>query len=157
MPSADARPQAQRRHEIELKAAELAETRRKAREEALVWQEELSNRQVEEEARKAQIAEKKSKRREAGDIESGDEDRKERKKRKKTTKQSRKIRSKSEISTDEEARGVEDREASMTPEGMEEDDAEARKRRQADQLAKLKAKVSTRSISSRHQRMSEAC
>ncbi|ORX39629.1 hypothetical protein BD324DRAFT_614410 [Kockovaella imperatae] len=146
--------EAQRRQEIEAKAAELAETRRRAREEALAWQEELNARQAEEETRKAAVAEKKKARKEAGDIDSADEGvepgmKRERKKRKKSTKQSRKIRSKSEISTDEDQRARLDRddserEGSLTPnEGAadeKEDEEVAQKRRARDQLAKLKAK-----------------
>ena len=136
-----------------------------AREEAQAWQEELNARQAEEESRKAHgCREEKGRRKEAGEILSGDEEggeKREKKRRKKSTKQSRKIRSKSEIETDEEDRAMleDDREASLTPDGDDdvngggadgegdeggekEDEAVAKARRAKSQLVKLKAKVS---------------
>ena len=94
---------AARRAEIEARAAELAEQRRKARVEAQAWQEELNTRQTEEETKKAAAAERRKRRREGGEIESADEGgEKKVRKRKVGGKKGRKIRSKSEISTEEE-------------------------------------------------------
>ncbi|CAD6588341.1 MAG: hypothetical protein TREMPRED_005031, partial [Tremellales sp. Tagirdzhanova-0007] len=95
--------EAARRAEIEARAAELAEQRRKARVEAQAWQEELNTRQTEEETKKAAAAERRKRRREGGEIESADEGgEKKVRKRKVGGKKGRKIRSKSEISTEEE-------------------------------------------------------
>ncbi|WVR04975.1 hypothetical protein IAU60_001987 [Kwoniella sp. DSM 27419] len=147
--------EAARRAEIEAKAAELAEERRKAREEALAWQEELSARAAEEEARKASNMEKRRKRKEQGAIESGDEDgqprekrpRKKAVKKEKEGKKGRKVRSKSEVESSEEEEldhdGEEEDEARAT-DGEEMDDGERQARKAKSTLAMLKAKRKTR-------------
>ncbi|WVF72375.1 hypothetical protein IAT40_007190 [Kwoniella sp. CBS 6097] len=149
--------EAARQAEIEAKAAALAEERRKAREEAQAWQEELNARAAEEEARKAANVEKRKKRKEQGTIESGDEDGqpKEKKPRKRASKKEggkkgRKVRSKSEIESSEDERdlgGVLDEdedegEARMSgdEEDEEGDEGERQARKAKNTLAMLKAK-----------------
>ncbi|WVQ78211.1 hypothetical protein IAT38_000294 [Cryptococcus sp. DSM 104549] len=141
--------EAARQAEIEEKAAELAEQRRKAREEALAWQEELAARQAEEEARRMSNAEKRKKRKEGGVVESGDEGegRREKKQRKKKAakegKKGRKVRSKSEIdSSDEEKLDLEEDEARESDDDR--DEATIKAERTANALAKLKAKRKTK-------------
>lgn len=153
-----------RRAEIEARAAELAEQRRKARDEALAWQEELNARLAEEEARKAANTEKR-KRKVKDEVLSGDEGSGTRtpadgiggKKRKKKAaaggKKSRKIRSKSEISTEEEVDDGGESEAAMSGadedgeergDGEEREDEEvvrARKAKSALEILKANSKV----------------
>lgn len=140
--------QSARRAEIEAKAAELAEQRRKAREEAQAWQAELNQRQVEEAERKLTLAERRKRKKDRGDIESADEggdgggeDQKPRRKRKAGAggKKGRKVRSKSEIeSSEEEVEGSAS--VSVKDEGGL-DDEEMRASKAKNTLAMLKARV----------------
>ncbi|WVQ89256.1 hypothetical protein IAS59_003009 [Cryptococcus gattii] len=129
-----------RQAELRIKAEEIAEQRRKAREDAMAWQEELAARQAEEEAKRAANMEKR-KRRKEGIVDSGEDgegegrkrEKKQRKKKTKEEKKSRKARSKSEVGTSDE-----EEEARET--GDEEDEEISRVRKAKSTLAMLKAK-----------------
>ncbi|WVO21784.1 uncharacterized protein IAS62_003097 [Cryptococcus decagattii] len=129
-----------RQAELRIKAEEIAEQRRKAREEAMAWQEELAARQAEEEAKRTANMEKR-KRRKEGIVDSGEDgegegrkrEKKQRKKKTKEEKKSRKARSKSEV-------GTSDEEEEAREKGDEEDEETSRVRKAKSTLAMLKAK-----------------
>jgi RNA polymerase-associated protein CTR9 len=122
---------AERQAKIDARAAELAEERRKARDEAREWQEQMAQQLADEEIRKAERLEQRKRKKDASDIvndeeEEGDDDRPRRKK--KSSKKSRK--QKSPTSDDE------------MDDGPDEDaDPDAARR---SRLEKLKASVSAR-------------
>ncbi|RXK39956.1 RNA polymerase-associated protein CTR9 [Tremella mesenterica] len=132
--------EAARRAEIEAKAAELAEQRRKEREEAHAWQEEMNVREMEERAKKAAAADKKKRKKDNGD--SGDEGLGGKKRK---GKKGRKVRSKSEILSDEEDLVYENRdnmEVDQAGSEVEEEDSKDKARGALEALrAKRKKKV----------------
>lgn len=122
---------AERQAKIDARAAELAEERRKARDEAREWQEQLAAQLVEEEQRKADRSEQRKRKKDADIIDDAEEDGEDRPRRKRKSGKKRKARSKSEATDD-----------GMDVDGSEEEEDVDGARRSA--LAKLKAGVSNR-------------
>ncbi|KAL1407408.1 protein required for normal CLN1 and CLN2 G1 cyclin expression [Vanrija albida] len=129
---------AKRQSEIQAKAAELAEQRKAARDEARQWQEEIETRRAEEETRKEKRAEQRKKRKDAGIVDDDEVDGEdgERPRKKKRGGKKKKQRQ----SDDEDEMDVDDDDAAPTggegEEGEELDEAGARRRT----LALLKSK-----------------
>lgn len=130
-----------RQAEIEARAAAIAEQRRKARDEAREFHEQLSVQLREEEERKAERLEQRKRRKERGDddgiVADGAEGEERPRKRGKKGKKQRKRKD----SDDEDDLG-ESAPLSAAEDGEDEDDPAVRKRKQAKALAALRAKVS---------------
>lgn len=127
---------AARKAEIDARAAELAEARRKAREEARQFQEILEQQQEEEAQRKIERGEQRKRRKDRDDDDEEVPEGEEKPRRKRKGGKKRKQRNKSEMSEDEEPS------APITGDDEDDDDPEAVARRARNTLAMLKARVS---------------
>ncbi|KAK4687282.1 RNA polymerase-associated protein CTR9, partial [Tremellales sp. Uapishka_1] len=129
--------EAARRLEIETKAAELAEKRRLAREEARLWQEQMNAQNAEEESKRAANLEKRKRKKEVGD--SGDEG--EGRRKRKGGGKKKKIKTEEE-SSEAEGEFSDSREGS----GVVVDEEEKRREKAKDTLKMLKARKSKKKV-----------